>query len=85
MYAIVTCIHLFLFVRQFLHCTDKARCNWKAVYVYLLTFCCSIPRARNFSLLHNAQTCLGAGSASYSVGSGGSFPRGKVAPCEVEH
>jgi hypothetical protein len=34
---------------------------------------------RDFSLLHSGQTSSGAQSASYTMDTGGSFPRGKAA------
>jgi hypothetical protein len=35
--------------------------------------------ARDFSLFHSIQTGFGAHPASYPIGTGGSFPKGKTA------
>jgi hypothetical protein len=46
----------------------------------------SIPgRARDFSLLHNIQTGSGAHPASYTIGTGGSFPGGMRPGRETDH
>jgi hypothetical protein len=39
----------------------------------------SIPAVQDFSLLHSIQTSSGVNPASYTMGTGGSIPRGKAA------
>jgi hypothetical protein len=46
---------------------------------YFKTFCiCWRPGVQDLSLLHSVQTDSGAHPTSYSMGTGGSFPGGKV-------
>jgi hypothetical protein len=42
-------------------------------------------KARDFSLFHSVQTGPEAHSASYPMGAGGSFPKGKAAGRETDH